>query len=361
MQQFIQNHPGEQDTRPKYNPQDGNAKILGGAFFVLIALILGITYTVLGRLKEIGKIQTWMYDAGLVLALVLGSLLGSLLIRKMRRKRLKEQKRYYRLFGASWLPQEKREALQLDVPDGYPYGEWIETLEYWPSEVRGAQPGDFKTFLVTTKVERLVGNDQSWGVLSAASYQEIIDQLFKGMHSQLFAADNRLMQADARKRMLDRLATLTQLPESYIESCWVRKGKRPPQLLWGFDLNRIIELSRTSFMAGLISEEIAWQNILKASDYAHALFDSLDDFYINFRLGHAYWCNDFRRCADKRKGHIAYTEHCDWPIRNVRWRKNDCAVLPEPVQNACEAFVAYETRRMQSREIKGFRHDANEN
>ncbi|MDF2514816.1 MAG: hypothetical protein K0R59_112 [Sphingobacterium sp.] len=350
MQEFIQNQPGEKDARPRYNPQDGNASVSGWAFLVLVAIAVAITYTVLERLKEINKAQTWMYYTSIALVLALGALLGSFFVRKMTRKRINEQKKYYKLFGADWLPQEKREALQLDAPDGYQYGQWIETLEYWPCEVRGAVPTDFRTFAVTTKEERLAGNDQSWGVLSELSYNETIDRLFNGMHSQLFAADKIVMLADARQQMLSRVAALTHLAESYVEDCWACRDDRPPLLLWGFDLNRVIELSRTSFMAGLISEEMAWRNILKASRYAHALFDSLEDFYTNFRMGHAYWCNDFTLTNEKLKGHRSYNESCDWPIKQIGWHINNTTVLPEVMLNACEEFVSFAVRENQHKQ-----------
>ena len=357
MEKLIQNHPGEKDARPKYNPQDGNAASLGWAFFLLACVPVIITYAVLGRLKEINKIETWMYYAGIALALAFAALPAWLFIRKITGRRIAEQKKYYALYGADLLPQVKREALQLDAPDGYQYGEWIETLEYWPCEARGAKPPDFKTFLVTSKEERLLGNDQSWGVLSEQSYHEIVEQLFNGMHSRRFAADKTLMLADALQKMTGRIAALTQLPQSYVEACCQRKENRPPQLLWGFDLNRIIELSRTSFMAGLIDEETAWKNILQSSAYIHALFDDMDDYYNNFRLGHAYWSDDFQLTSQKLKGHKAYNTECDWPIKQIAWRKNDNSVLPEVIQNACAEFVAFETRKNQHNVIRGFQKD----
>lgn len=360
MQEFIQNHPGEKDAQPKYNFNDGNAATLGWAFFVLACVPVVITYAVLNRLKEINKIETWMYYAGIALALALGAWLGKVFVQKITRRRIAEQRKYYKLYGARWLPQEKREALQLDAPDGYQYGEWIETLEYWPCEARGAKPANFKTFLVTTKEERLMSNDQSWGVLSTQSYNETIGRLFNGMHSQLFAADKILMQADAKQKMVGRIAELTQLPESYVLSCWESKNNRPPQLFWGFDLNRIIELSRTSFMAGLISEQTAWNNILQSSAYIHALFLDMDDYYNNFRLGHAYWSNDFKLTSEKLKGHKAYRTECDWPIKKIAWRNNDSNVLPEVIQNACAEFVAFETRKNQHNVIRGFQPGSNE-
>ncbi|KGE12513.1 DUF1266 domain-containing protein [Sphingobacterium deserti] len=354
MKEFVQNHPGEKDARPKYNPQDGNAASLGWAILVLSCVPTLIAYPVLSRLKEIDKLESWMYYLGIALALAFGALIGKFCIQKITGRRVAEQKKYYQTYGATWLPQQKREALQLDAPDGYQFGEWIETLEYWPCEARGAKPSNYKTFLVTTKEERLTGNDQSWGVLSEVSYNDTIDRLFNGMHSQLFAADKTLMEVGARKRMVARISELSQLPQNYVLNCWEEKDGIPPQLFWGFDLNRIIELSRTSFMAGLITEQTAWKNILQSSEYIHALFKNMDDYYDNFRLGHAYWSNDFSLSNQKLKGHKAYSEDCNWPIKNISWRINDASILPEVMQNACATFVAFETRRIQHNVIKGF-------
>lgn len=358
--EFIQNHPGEKDARPRYNPQDGNAASIGWAFLVLACIPVIITYAILNRLKEINKIEPWMYYAGITLALGVGALLGKFLVQKITRRRIAEQKKYYKITGANWLQQEKREALQLDAPDGYQHGEWIETLEYWPCEIRLNRKTDFKTFIVTTKEERLSGNDQSWGVLSAQSYQETVERLYNGMHSQLFAADKTLMEAGNREKMIRRIAELTQLSENYVLECWQPGDNRPPKLLWGFDLNRIIELSRTSFMAGLISEATAWKNILQSSAYIHALFDDLDDYYNNFRLGHAYWSNDFKLTGEKLKGHKAYNNDCDWPIKTMAWHKNEPGILPEVIQNACEEFVALETRKYKHNVIRGFRPGNND-
>ncbi|PUB25907.1 uncharacterized protein DUF1266 [Elizabethkingia sp. YR214] len=359
MKELIQNHPGEKDVQPRYNPNDGNAAASGWAFFVLACIPAIITYAVLNRLKEIDKIETWMYYVGLLLALAFGALLGRFFVQKITRRRITEQRKYYKCYEAQWLSEEKREALQLDAPDGYQYGEWMETLEYWPCEVRGVRPADFKTFLVTTKEERLMGNDQCWGVLSEQSYNEIIERLFNGMHSRFFAADKTLMEVNARQKMISRIAELTQLPEDYAQACWQQRDNRPPQLFWGFDLNRIIELSRTSFMAGLISEETAWKNILKSSAYIHALFDDIDNYYNNFRLGHAYWSNDFKLTSEKLKGHKAYADECDWPIKKISWHKNKPDILPEVIQKGCEEFVAFETRKNQHNTIKGFQQGSN--
>ncbi len=261
--------------------------------------------------------------------------------------------------GLTWLPPEKREVLQLDAPDSYHYGEWAETLEYWPCAIRLPKQVNFKTFTLTTQEERLAVSDESWGVLSEKSYHETVDRLFKGMHSQLFAADQQLMGEEDKHQITARLAGLTQLPESYVQACWQSDGNKPALLLWGFDLRRIIWLSRTSFMAGLISEETAWKNMLKTSGYIHALFDDIDDLFNNFRLGNAYWSNDFKVTNERSQMHKVYKEKCDWPVKDIAWRKRDTGILPEVIRNGCKDYVNEEIKR-NTRNTIGFQPGTND-
>lgn len=346
MDRFIQNHPGEQYPSPRPNP-DRDSK---GAPVLLAVLLVGIPtgigVAVLKRLDAIGVIAHWvMYLTGGCLFLFCTALMV-LIARSLPLKSVREQKKYYRLAGGlSWLPQEKREALQLDGPYCYHAGQWVETLEYWPCDIRLPRKTTFTTFRITTTEDRLVANDQAWGVLSEQSYEERVRSLFNGMHSQLFASDKLVMTEAEKKALVFRLRDLTQLPEAYIKSCWEPHGNKPPLLLWAFDLQRIVELSRTSFMAGLITEQQAWEQLLKASHYVHALFDNSDDFFNNYRLGHAYWSNDFGKTSEVSQMQKAYNNTCHWPIKEVPWIKQDPGILPEVIRNSCREFVTAALKR----------------
>lgn len=354
MKTLMQNHPGERQTKPRPNP-DHNQKGLAWFIIILFAGVpMGIAIPMLKRLNTIGKIDNWLMYAAVAVIFVVCMGLVLLFIRKLMFKNVAEQNRYYQLANITdRLPQEKREALQLDAHYCYHTGSWVETLEYWPAEVRLQRNVTFTTFQLASKEDRLAANDQAWGVLSEKSYHERVEALFAGMHSRMFAADKPIMPEQNRKDMIARLGELTQLPENYISACWETQNNTPPHLLWAFDLQRVIELSRTSFMAGLIPEQQAWEQILKASGYAHALFDSLDDFFNNYRLGHAFWTNDFKRTNEVAQMQKTYNNDCRWPVRDIPWIKKNDRILPEVIRNGCKEYVE-EAIKKNTRHTIGF-------
>lgn len=360
MKAFIQNQPGEQDVKPKPNLNHNNQGLLFSVL-ILVSIPMGIAIPALNRLTSIGKVQSWMMYGILILLGLLTLAIIVSITKKMMIKNITEQKKYYRLAGnLTWLPPEKREALQLQAFSCYHAGSWVETLEYWPSEIRLPGKTRFTTFQVVSKEDRLASNDEAWQVLSEKTYTERIDALFAGMHSRLFAADRQVMAAKDRNVMVSRLGELTQLPENYISSCWEPQNGKPAILVWAFDLQRVIELSRTSFMAGIISEQKAWEQMLKASGYIHALFDNFDDFLNNYRLGHAYWCNDFKLTNEQAQMQKAYNHDCEWPIKNVTWTKKDLSILPEVVLNACKEYVQEDIKK-NTRNIIGFQSENKDN
>lgn len=353
MKTFLQNHPGLREGIPRPKP-DRNGLLIYVAI-LLLGVPMAIGIGVLKRLNNTGKIDSWLMYMILTALFLLGMFLVVTFARKRARKNISEQKKYYRLAGGlSWLPPEKREALQLEAHYCYQTGSWVETLEYWPAEVRVPGKAHFTTFQLVSKEDRLAANDQAWNVLSEKSYAERVAALFNGMHSRLFASDKRLMTEQNSNALIARLSELTQLPENHIRSCWKPAENKPSSLLWAFDLQRIVELSRTSFMAGIISEQQAWENILQASSYAHALFDNLDDFFNNYRIGHAYWSNDFKRTNEVAQMQKAFNKECIWPIKEVTWTKINSSLLPEVMQNSCRDYVDDEIRK-QTRNSIGFR------
>lgn len=346
MEALIQNHPGERHKKPRPKADHDHQGLVYFMILLLVGAPMGIAIAVLTRLRTIGKINGLMMYVVLAVVFLVCMSLVILMVRKFMFKNMTEQKKYYRLAGGlTWLPMENRAALQLEAHYCYHTGSWLETLEYWPAEVRLPSPVRFTTFQLASKEDRLAANDQAWGVLSEKSFTERIDTLFAGMHSQLFAADKRVMGEQNRSSMIARLGELTQLPENYITTCWEHLNDRPARLVWAFDLQRVVELSRTSFMAGLISEQKAWEQILKASDYAHALFDSLDDFFNNYRLGHAYWCNDFRRTNEVAQMQKNFNNECKWAIKEIPWTKKNSDMLPEVIRTACKDYVEAELKK----------------
>ncbi|QJB31733.1 DUF1266 domain-containing protein [Chitinophaga oryzae] len=241
---------------------------------------------------------------------------------------LREQQRYYQVNGITWLSEEKRQALRLELVDIYKGGYWSETLEYYPlAALQG--PGKYHTFTPADANLYKKDLDQSWGILTTDNYRKVAQQLLtKGYHAEPFAMTVSLRNES--REVSTRLAALTGLPESYILSCVEhRPGGRPPKLIWGYECWRLIVISRDAYMAGHITAEEAWKNILQAADYVYELFDDFTDFCNNYRLGNAFWSNSFEVTNERTVAYEKYLAQCDWPMKHLPWPAAKGIQLPE--------------------------------
>src|SRR5690606_34506539 len=114
---------------------------------------------------------------------------------------------------------------------------------------------------------------------------------------------------------------------------------KPKPLIWGFDLWRVIPMSRNAYMAGDITEDEAWKNMLKAADLACYLFDSFEAFYDNYRLGNAYWSNDLEITNLRLQMWKLYEEKCDWEERNLPWRSDNTPEISTAMQTGFAEYI----------------------
>ncbi|RNL78032.1 DUF1266 domain-containing protein [Sinomicrobium pectinilyticum] len=358
---FIQNNPGEWDFPPKprwenalpgnnYSPRDTAIALV--VFFVGVpaALVYFTAHTIWGDFRAFLAAGTVLVVFGFTFMRVS----RFLLLRQAR-----EQGKYYRQAGISWLPEEKRAALQLDAPMMFEYGFWPESLEHWPVEVRFSKPPVFKSLPLEAATPFLQQLDEDWGILlSERAYDKWVASLMDGVHSGQFAfhlAFPAESEEGEGNLLVKRLAELTELPENYVSACGTSVNGMPPKLIWGFDLWRVFPMSRQAFMAGLISEDKAWDNMLKASTLAHAIFDSLEDFFDNYRLGHAYWSGQYAQTRLRKERWDNYEANCRWPIKSVAWKKTSVGALPDDVRNGFAGQIAQEKKYREGTVIKGFR------
>ncbi|ACY14608.1 DUF1266 domain-containing protein [Haliangium ochraceum] len=234
--------------------------------------------------------------------------------------RRREQQRYYELGRVPEFTEEQRSAFQLDAVNAV--GLWSETLETWPCAARlgkvasGSAAASFVTLPILPKEEALESLDGDWGVLSAEGCRRTIADLLAGMHSAGFAEVARGPDGDA---MLTRLAELTGLPLERVRATLQPANRRPARLIWAWDLARVVPLARKAFMAGLFDEAQAWDAILSASRPAHALFASVEDFYENYRIGHAFWSNDYQGARTRAERIDAFLQS-QLPVRRAVWQ-----------------------------------------
>lgn len=280
MTRLLQNHPGYS----RYPVQGFSWALFKELSFrrrlvgiTLIAIGLLFVYTVLGPLMICAGYWFIYWGAS-------------------RKKR--EQKKYYKLANISAPTKKQLEALQLGSFNIFDCNQWTDTLETWPCEVR--VPGKLNAFksLPVIKTRNLVGQlEESWSIISTKDYKDTYSALLKGLHTERFVKD--YYSQDNPKDMAQRICGLVQIEETVFEQL-LTFDRGPRKLIWAWDLWRAIGISRWSFECGFIDEETAWENILQASSYAHTIYDDLDEFLIGMRVGHAYWCNDFKDALERR-------------------------------------------------------------
>ncbi len=277
--------------------------------------------------------------------------LAIMLFRRARKARIREQERYYELGGLTPLNLEQREALQLD---GVHIGmnNWCETLEDWPCEARLPKPTpEFRSFVVYTVQKALEDLDQSWGVLNCESFRDVINRLFGGMHSIHFA---QVASGPDAQAMFQRLSDLVGVDRAVVAAASRSQEGRPAKLLWAFDIWRALRMSRDAYTAAIISEEEAWETILKASRWMHTIFSDLADYQLNLRLGHAFWSNDLAQVNERKRVLDSFWDNeAKRPIRELPWRSTH-ENLPDYVMDGFEG--ARQRAAIEPNETDGSEH-----
>ncbi|QNL51994.1 DUF1266 domain-containing protein [Olivibacter sp. SDN3] len=317
-------------------------------------------------------------DISLAGGLLLGILLclGIILVNLVREssRGMREQERYYVIGEVKALTAVQQRALRLVLVDMYYFGFWIRTLEYYPCEVRmKGKTFKPKCFAIEGRETYRKSLDRDWGIVSTEQYRQLVRQLFEGMHSKLFAVDmdycvniddylsRSLPEADRddikqqNDSFISRLAGLINKPVTYVTDCFNEQGDKPKALIWGFDLWRVIPMSRDAFMAGYIKEEEAWTNILKASDLVYHLFDSFEDFFDNFRLGNAYWSNDLETTRLRQQMWELYQQKCNWAERDLPWQREGAPQYAQEMQTGFANYIKSKNKKYS--EPIGFRRN----
>lgn len=341
---MLQNHPGYNVfpvTPWRVGELSERTRALVHAPGVLgaLAILLGV-FTIGLALEAPNPVPSVFVGGAATIAVGLCMLVVSVVLtRRACRAPVREQERYYELAGSRPLSAARRSALQLDgVNIGL--GGWSETLEDWPAEVRlEGREAAFRTFEVCSKRSAIETLDQRWGVISSGDYRVMTSRLLTGMHSLQFA---RYSASPEFHALCERLGQLLDWEPERVAAAVRPRSSRPPALLWAFDLWRAIRLARDAFMAGLISEEDAWADILSLSALVHTLFGSLEEYHENLRLGHAFWSNDLQAVNERREVLEAFLSpsfRC--PAAALPWPTGDVTLSSE-MADGFAAFIAAE-------------------
>jgi hypothetical protein len=358
MHPLLQNHPKEKQfpVRPRwkylerYRQQHQAAYMLALLFliiFILSLFFLIVTLKAIAgnhfRLPENGRPSAY----GILAIVFLGSL-GCFLavVKYITSAPVREQLRYYKAGNIQWLEEEKRQALRLHIVQDFCSGFWCETLEYYPLL---AQKGNYtyKVLPLADETAERSALDSSWGIVSTEDYHRVVRQLLTtGYHAKEFAYALTLFNTDNVNSK--RLATLTRLPEAVILGyLQPQPDGRPPKLIWGYECWRALTIARSAFMAGYITREEAWKDILQAAAYVYELFDSFEDFNSNYRTGNAFWSNSYETTREKIDEYHEYSQFCNWPIAQLPWPARKGIVLPPAMATGYAPEIIQGLKEMQ--------------
>lgn len=97
----------------------------------------------------------------------------------------------------------------------------------------------------------------------------------------------------------------------------------------GWDLARVVTLSREAYTAGYYTEQEAWDRILPAARMIQETFDSWEDLGRNYIIGHRYWREDMAREEGPKleAGLKSLLADADSPWRRYDW-KLDLSDMP---------------------------------
>ncbi len=272
---------------------------------------------------------------------------------KLAKKNITAQLKYYEINNIQEPTLEQAQALQLLLCLDYNLAHWNETLEYYPM-LEKTNTQDFGGFMVSSVERERHKLHETWGVLLEKEYHQLIEMMFtNGVMTAKFLY-KYILDDDG----IQRLSKLSSIPEKQIYSYINPNNRNERKLLWGYEFVNVICVSRQAYMAQIISEDVAWSNILKASSYIHTLFDDFDDFYQNYILGNSVSFESIEKANERWNEYLEYQNNCNWRFKNLSWHKQNVE-LPEIVYTAYSTAIdnisqSYEPEENEPRQKIGF-------
>lgn len=229
---------------------------------------------------------------------------------------VREQKRYYRETAAKPLTLEQSLALRLDITQAYDYGFWTETIEHYPLAVLVNDTSTYKWLPFAPRESGTESLLNDWGIETREEFYSYVERLLAGMHTPHFAYE---LKQSGNEHLIKLLAALTEIPVELIVQSNQSINGRPPNLIWGFDLWRIIPMVHNALSAGFITRDEGWDILLNVADISHEIFESFEAFNRSYRIGHAFWSQNKALTEKRLEDYLQYKQHCDWPIAKLAW------------------------------------------
>ncbi|MFY0406779.1 DUF1266 domain-containing protein [Solicola sp. PLA-1-18] len=207
----------------------------------------------------------------------------------------RDQDAYLAASDAPVVSERQRDLLALASVTDYEVGGWNDSLEDHPSwavldpRLRARwKDGEAGTPWPTMPMARLSKVrdhlDSAYRITGEDSLRlYVLDRLDTDSWSLSFLRAVR----DGNDAVVTRIAGLTGTSNVDVLACTHARGDRPPVLLWGEDLRELVDVVRGGFVAGYLDREDAWAMLGQVGQIAATLFDTVDDYWDNVRLGYA--------------------------------------------------------------------------
>jgi len=340
---MLQNHIGNLKYPVNFKVKDISFKDFGIISQILIVLTLIVNFIfILGIIiLQLGTKYRYLGTFILVTLIILSVYFIYLQFKKKAKEPAEQQKKYYEWGKVTQTTQKQLEALQLIAFARYEDGFWTDTLETAPKETRVKHIPKFRKrldwFFIGNQAEEIKEWEESWAMNSLEEYNNLYDKLINGLHTSEF-----LLHYKKDSNWKIRLLELTGISEVYFDACFNGADGKPKKLIWAWDLWRAILLSTGAFECGFIDEKKAWEQIYLVSDISHYLFDNIEDFYKNIRLGHAFWCNDYS-IANYRTNQINSflnpKKGTERLVHNIPWTKPREVKLTENMKDNFNSYL----------------------
>lgn len=243
-----------------------------------------------------GQLDPWMFVLGLVLiALCPATLYWALGPRftEKHRPRL-EQLHYLKTAAQPDVDEDQQRLLSLALPLDFLHGTWNSSLAWAPCwtflspEWQARQQQDlswspYRTLTVVDPASLRDRLDREFGITVPFTVERALQQVLgSGSLSMDFLEE--MTEACTGHRVIRQTAQSTGwTAERILRLARADEGK-PAQLIWAFDVSRAVWMVRSSYMAGLITEDHAWRLIRQVADFAAEIYSSFDEYVEAFRF-----------------------------------------------------------------------------
>ncbi|WP_077489009.1 DUF1266 domain-containing protein [Sinomonas mesophila] len=248
---------------------------------------------------------------------------------------LREQRRYIDITGHRALSGRQQQLLALSAQDDFARGLWNSSLEYRPAAVAvsGWKPGDEapKGLTLLRPIEpealRMGLLDHETGRLTAFDERLGSQLADESVSWQLLGT----LEGPGRAEAAARLARILSTSPDHVVDVASSEPGRPPKLAWALDVQRAVDLARVYYMAGVLTEEEAWDRIEDVARIATGLFSSWDEYWDNLRIGVAFASNDLATVREFDALREKF-KTSSWPAASVPFPQPTRAGLPPSVQ-----------------------------